>query len=102
MNEQQQPYLPASNRLNDHQPQDFIDLYHETQDSVTIRGKLKAIDSGRWYDILDAAHRHFSHSDVRATNNLDELYGAEFKQWIGVYGLAEDLNTFAQTTGVTR
>lgn len=102
MNEQQQPDLSVSNRLNDHQPQDFIDLYHDTQNSAAIRGKLKDIDSGRWYDILDAAHRHLSHSDIRAVDSLDELYGSEFKTWIGVYGLAEDLNTFAKTTGVTR
>lgn len=97
--------LKNSNRLEDHDPKDFITAYHQANnldEFAKIRSKLKSIDSGRWYKILEAAHTHLIHSDIQAISNLKVIYKQDFKTWIGVYWLVEDLHTVEEFTGVFR
>lgn len=97
--------LPHPNRLRDHTASDFVDAYNnaETHDEqVEIRKKLKQLDGGRWYDVLDEAHKHFAAADLDGRRYLVGMYSDSFLQWIGVLGLVEDLNTFEDVTGVTR
>lgn len=97
--------LPASNRLENHTASAFVEAYNEAESNEErseIRGKLKEINSGRWYDLLDEAHTHLSHTDFDARENVSNLHSHNFLVWIGVFGLVEDLNTFEDVTGVER
>lgn len=97
--------LSKSNRLRNHDPQDFISAWNNAEseeERSAVRQRLKLIDSGRWYDVLDDAHKHFAHADLGARRHLEGMYGQTFRSWIGVFGLVEDLNTFEEYTGVHR
>lgn len=97
--------LPASNRLENHTAADFVEAYNSAEsheERAAVREKLKKIDSGRWYDLLDEAHKHFGHTDHDARKHVSELHSHRFLVWVGVLGLVEDLNTFEDVTGVER
>lgn len=97
--------ISKSNRLRNHHPEPFISAYRNA-DSEEVRGalrqKLKRIDSGRWYDLLEDAHIHLAHADLDARDHLDGLYTESFRQWVAAYGMVEDLNTFSEFTGVEK
>ena len=95
--------LSASNRLSNHTASDFVEAYdraesHEEREQV--RKKLKRIDSGRWYDVLDEAHNHLAHTDLKAREHISDLYSHNFLVWVGVFGMVEHLNTFEDVTGI--
>lgn len=97
--------LPTSNRLENHTASAFVEAYNQAESNEErgeIRGKLKKIDSGRWYGVLDEAHEHLAHTDFDARDHVSDLYSHNFLVWIGVFGLVEDLNTFEDVTGVER
>lgn len=97
--------LSASNRLRNHTANDFVEAYNNAENNEErgeVRSKLKRIDSGRWYSLLDEAHSHLSHTDLAARDHISDLYSHNFLVWVGVFGLVEDLNTFEDVTGVER
>jgi len=97
--------ISTSNRLENHTAADFVEAYNESESNEErgeIRSKLKRIDSGRWYDVLDEAHSHLARTDHSARDHVSDLYSHKFLVWVGVFGLVEDLNTFEDVTGVER
>lgn len=96
--------ISNSNRLRDHHPEPFISAYREADldEQAALREKLKQIDSGRLYDVLDDVHNHIAHADIKSRKELEDLYTEEFKYWIAAFGMVEDLNTFPDFTGVEK
>jgi hypothetical protein len=99
------PELFGGNRLSNYSHHDFIKAYNvaeSNEERSQVREKLKRIDSGRWYDVLDEAHDHYARADLEGREHLQGLHSEAFLRWIGVFGLVEDLNTFSDVTGVER
>jgi hypothetical protein len=92
-------------RLNNQTATAFATAYNQATSSrerADIRSEMRSIDSGRWYDVVSAAHTHLAHTDQESRRHVATMYGHQFLVWIGVYGLVEDLNTFDAVTGVER
>lgn len=96
--------LPYSNRLDAQNPQDYVKAYNKADGVVeesTVRGKLEAIDDSRWYNTLDHAHTHIANTDLGGMETVSELYSDDFLEWVGVFGLCEDITTLEDLTGIS-
>jgi hypothetical protein len=97
-----QSELPLTDRKpirTNFDPQEFIDAY-EQADSDERRGEirllLRRLDSGRFHEFLDEAHKVLSKSDLERRRSFKEQYSDHLLLWIKAFGTVEDLNTFPE------
>lgn len=58
-----------------------------------VRRALKRLDSGRFRDMLDAAHTAMAYSDLEGQRHFAETH-PDLLAWVSVLGKAEDLRSF--------
>lgn len=78
-------------------PQEFREAYENAEsleEQGEIRELLRSIDDGRFYEMLDAAHRVLARSDGKRRSEFVENYSDHLILWIKAFGEVEDLNTF--------
>jgi len=89
--------------LQDTSPDEIEAMYRNADNEderAEARLALKRINSGRFEDLLNNAHRSVAHADSASRKALEKIHGEEFLTWIGVFGLIEGLDTFEDLTGV--
>jgi len=69
---------------------------------IHIRKQVRQMDFERFGNVLKNAHIHLSMADNTTIGEIKTLYTQEMLEWVGVYGLVEDLRTFEDITGITR
>lgn len=91
--------------IRDADHESFIDRYlsADTHDErVAVRNDLKMLEGGRFYEMLEAAHKMFCYDMNRPDREAFAEANRNLARWMGVYALVEDLNTFPEYTGVER
>lgn len=103
-----QRYDPVEAITERRQPRDAYDpdvfrvAYRQasTEDRERLRRHLRQIDSGRFHDYLDEAHRLISRSDRRRRAHAKEHFSEWTLRWVATWGLVEDLDTIPNVTGI--
>ena len=62
------------------------------------REMMRELHSGRFHDMLDAAHLMFSQADSKQREILAEMFPG-LLEWAALYGYAEHLNQFEELRG---
>jgi hypothetical protein len=91
------------------QPRDFYDpdvfriayVQADTEGRERLRRHLRLIDSGRFDDFLDEAHRLISRSDRRRRKHAKRSFSRWTLRWVATWAIVEDLDPVPNVTGVT-
>jgi len=109
MPSQQQRYDAVEAITARRQPRDWYDpdvyriayVQADTDDRERLRRHLRQIDSGRFYDFLDEAHRLISRSDRRRRDHAARAFSVWTLRWVATWAIVEDLDPVPNVTGVS-
>jgi hypothetical protein len=81
-----------------YEPEDFIEA-NRNDPTVEVRKELQIVESGRFYDMLEAGHKFFRALDPDERRDFAQA-NPDLIAWIGVYAHLNHLNTFEEYTGI--
>lgn len=82
------------------EPEEFVEAIDEAREAgdvdreAEIRELFRRLDSGRFYEFLDAAHNVLARSDGARRETFVENYSDHLIRWLKAFGAVEDLSRF--------
>lgn len=97
---QPEDVLAGSGLAREWDPEDWRQAYRNAEDlreAEEVREAFRDLDSGRFWEMLEAVHTQVGHSDLEGRRSFADDH-PEMLEWAAVWGLIENMARFHRYT----